>query len=222
MSNTTLTSAYPSLAWIAIHADPEKDLIGPAHKPRINAGIGWNGMAKDWERRTLLNAARLTAFLEYSYYGRNCTRVYAYDFAQNLTNEQLAKIPKLREAANRHRENLLPKATPTHDTRLNRCRHEAERAICNLTNELPPYVEVEEFILLEELTPFRGDVSAKGNVIFRHLASEAVMAYNPDGRHWNVFWCPPGQTGRKIITANRPLEAAKLWFSRRSQLHAGK
>ena len=102
------------LAVIALSAlNPHEDLVGRNHVDRVKAGIGWNGNASDWERRSALKDASMITTQHY----RSCSRVWAFAVAADLTNSELATVAKFKRTARKHVAQLTPKPVASHDTR---------------------------------------------------------------------------------------------------------
>lgn len=104
------------LAKIALKTLDINTLVGRNHVNRFNAGIGWNGSAKEWERRKALQKAGMLYVQQY----RNCCHVWGFSAAEKLTNEQLLKIAFLKGYIVKHAQQLLRRcAYPPRNTRVN-------------------------------------------------------------------------------------------------------
>jgi hypothetical protein len=101
-----------SLAKVALTTNPETDLLGRKHQPRVSCPNTGKGI---WLWRRALSLADLDVDQVYA----NCKHAWTYDWADKLTIPQLETVARLKKHLRAHRSQLATKPVGTHDSRKN-------------------------------------------------------------------------------------------------------
>lgn len=163
-----------NLAQLSLTTDPEKDLLGRKHQPRVSAP---NTGASIWLWRRALSGADLSVVLAYT--NTNCQRAWTYDWAVGLTIPQLETIGRLKKIAAVHRAQLSP--APVSSTGRN-----VRNSFGHYLHEKHGLLSVERHEVYDRTGKGEETQSVIGDVLSRREAKEKELL---SGQFWAAVCC---------------------------------